>query len=102
MNTRMQIVPMRAAPRRCENMQQQVSEDKNALVVPDIAVSTDLSGNYVYEVRHGKAYRVPVKEGVHYKDKVQLLAGVKPGAEVVVAGQQKLSNASDIIVVASK
>ncbi len=94
--------PYLLSPGMSVSVQQQVSEDKNAIVVPDIAVSTDLSGNYVYEVRHGKAYHVPVKEGVHYKDKVQLLAGVKPGAEVVVAGQQKLSNASDVIIVASK
>ena len=62
-------------------------------------MSTDLSGNYVYEVDTVKRIVFQSKK-VHYKDKVQLLSGVS-GAEVVVVGQQKLSNASDVIVVAT-
>jgi membrane fusion protein, multidrug efflux system len=90
------------SPGMSVSVQQDVSVVKNALVVPNIAVSTDLHGNYVYEIRQGKAYRVYVKEGSHVKDKVQLLSGVKFDDEVVVAGQQKLDNGVAVKVLANK
>ena len=78
------------------------------VVLPETAVDYTLYGDSVYVVREEgqdasgkpvlKAYRTPVKTGAHWDGKVALLSGVKPGEQVVAAGQIKLQNGAAVTV----
>jgi multidrug efflux system membrane fusion protein len=78
------------------------------VVLPETAVDYTLYGDSVYVVREEgqdasgkpvlKAYRTPVKTGARWDGKVALLSGVKPGEQVVAAGQIKLQNGAAVTV----
>ena len=78
---------------------QVLSEDKDALVVPEQAVSASIKGYQVYKVVNGKAALTSVKIGVRKDGMVQILKGLKLGDVVVTAGQQKLQDGSRIEVI---
>jgi multidrug efflux system membrane fusion protein len=78
------------------------------VVLPETAVDYTLYGDSVYAIREEggdaegkpvlKAYRVPVKTGTRWGGKVAILSGVKPGEQVVAAGQVKLQNGAAVTV----
>ena len=78
------------------------------VVLPETAVDYTLYGDSVYAIREEggeaggkpvlKAYRVPVKTGTRWGGKVAILDGVKPGEQVVAAGQVKLQNGAAVTV----
>lgn len=78
------------------------------VVLPETAVDYTLYGDSVYAIREEggdpsgkpvlKAYRVPVKTGARWSGKVAILSGVKPGEQVVAAGQVKLQNGAAVTV----
>lgn len=78
------------------------------VVLPETAVDYTLYGDSVYAIREDgkdangkpllKAYRVAVKTGQRWDDKVAILSGVKPGEMVVGAGQIKLQNGAQVAV----
>jgi multidrug efflux system membrane fusion protein len=82
----------------------------DTMVVPETAVEYTLYGDSVYVIRHGKdadgkpvlkAVRTPVKTGPRWADKVAILDGLKPGEQVVGAGQVKLQNGAQVAVTGS-
>lgn len=78
------------------------------VVLPETAVDYTLYGDSVYAIREDgkdtngkpvlKAFRVAVKTGQRWDDKVAILSGVKPGERVVGAGQIKLQNGAQVVV----
>jgi RND family efflux transporter MFP subunit len=54
-----------------------------ALVVPNDAIATDPSGNYVYIVRNGKVQRQPVKVSVSNDNASVVETGLHPGDTIV-------------------
>jgi len=86
----------------------QLPPGPQAVVLPETAVDYTLYGDSVYVVREsgkgadGKpvltAHRVPVKTGKRWDDKVAILSGVKPGDEVVAAGQIKVQDGGRVVV----
>ena len=78
------------------------------VVLPETAVDYTLYGDSVYVIREDgtapdgkpvlKAFRTPVKTGPRWDGKVAILDGVKPGDQVVAAGQVKLQNGSAVMV----
>lgn len=75
-----------------------VAHATGVLVVPRSAVLSDLSGRYVYVAENGIARRVPVKLGMQEQEQVQIVSGLSAGAQLVVSGQQRLSEGAKIIV----
>jgi membrane fusion protein, multidrug efflux system len=83
----------------------------DTLVVPETAVEYTLYGDSVYVIRRDgkdangkpilKAVRTPVRTGERWGGKVAILSGLKPGAEVVAAGQVKLQNGAQVAVTGS-
>ncbi len=80
------------------HVQQQIGVNKNALVVPGVAVNADIKGYYVYKVIAKKAVKVYVVPGTSQKGMVQIAKGLKKGDTVVTAGQQKLQDGSTVII----
>lgn len=78
------------------------------VVVPETAVDYTLYGDSVYVVRKdgsdaaGKsvvtAHRTAVKTGARWGGNVAILSGLKPGDEIVAAGQVKLQDGSAVVV----
>jgi membrane fusion protein, multidrug efflux system len=82
--------------------------EPDRVVLPETAVDYTLYGDSVYVVRADgkdaagkpllKAFRTPVKTGARWGDNVAILSGVKPGEQVVAAGQIKLQDGAPVIV----
>jgi membrane fusion protein, multidrug efflux system len=82
--------------------------EPDRVVLPETAVDYTLYGDSVYVVRAdgndaggkpvAKAFRTPVKTGARWEGKVAILSGVKPGDEVVAAGQIKLQDGAAVVV----
>jgi multidrug efflux system membrane fusion protein len=81
--------------------------EPDRVVLPETAVDYTLYGDSVYVVREDgaadgkpilKATRTPVKTGQRWAGKVAILDGIKPGDQVVAAGQIKLQSGAQVIV----
>ena len=85
--------------------------DAEAVVLPETAVDYTLYGDSVYVIRADgtddsgkpvlKAVRTPVKTGLRWANKVAILSGLKPGDEVVAAGQIKVQDGARVAVTGS-
>jgi multidrug efflux system membrane fusion protein len=78
------------------------------VVLPETAVDYTLYGDSAYVIRadgndtDGKplltAHRTPVKTGLRWDNKVAVLSGLKPGDQVVAAGQIKVQDGARVTV----
>jgi len=75
-----------------------LSVDKNAIVVPSGAVVTGQKGSYVYVVHSDTAHMRPVTLQRQSDSIAVLTAGVKPGEQVVVDGQLRLTDGARVHV----
>jgi multidrug efflux system membrane fusion protein len=83
----------------------------DAIVVPETAVEYTLYGDSVYVIHQDgkdakgnpilKVVRTPVKTGTRWDNNVAILSGLKPGEQVVAAGQVKLQNGVQVAVTGS-
>ena len=80
------------APGMLATVDHQLAVQHNALMVPEMAVSTDIKGNYVYKVDHNHVDKTYVVEGQHLNGLIQIKSGLSFGDVVVTAGQQKLED----------
>ena len=81
----------------------QVLKQKRALLmIPDIALMTDINGQYVYKVEGSHVKKVYVQVGVVQKGLAQITKGLQKGDTVVTAGQQRLDDGDAINVLSSK
>lgn len=68
-------------------------ETMQALTVPGDAIVRDAKGVtlvYVYDGQRGRVYGRRVDPGGLFENEVEIRAGLKPGEQIVVAGQQNL------------
>jgi|SRR5665213_127396 len=82
--------------------------DADQVVLPETAVDYTLYGDSVYVIRadgndaDGKplltAHRTPVTTGLRWDNKVAVLTGLKPGDQVVAAGQIKVQDGARVSV----
>lgn len=73
-------------------------QNPNALTVPEVAVLSDIEGNYVYTVENNKAARVNVVIGDIQDGKMEILSGLEEGQNIISQGQQKV-NDGDLVTV---
>ena len=86
-------------------------EQPDQVVVPETAVDYTLYGDSVYVLRRDgddsggkpvlKAHRTAVTTGARWSGNVAILSGLKPGEQVVAAGQVKLQDGAPVIVTAN-
>ena len=71
------------------------------VVVPDAAVIKQAgSGDYyVYTYENGKVTHNKVQLGRRLDNRYELISGIEPGSQVVVAGQNALSNGMEVEVI---
>jgi multidrug efflux system membrane fusion protein len=83
-------------------------DNAQTVVLPETAVEYTLYGDSVYRIEPNgtgadgkpllKAVRTPVKTGERWADKVAILDGLKPGDQVVAAGQIKVQDGAAVVV----
>ncbi len=77
--------------------------EKDVVVVPVEAVQATPEGTRIaYVVKDRKASKRVIKVGIEGKDTVQILSGVNPGEQIVVAGNEKLKDGIEIRVSGDK
>jgi membrane fusion protein (multidrug efflux system) len=76
----------------------QISAKRPVIVVPETAVTYDITGSYVFEVVDGKAVKVRVTSGEHRGNKIAVLKGIKADAKVVSVGQNRLRDDAPVTV----
>lgn len=80
-----------------------LKSEKETVVVPVEAVLATSEGTRIaYVVKDGKALKRMVKVGIEGQDKIQILAGVNAGEQIVVAGNEKLKDGIQIRVSGGK
>lgn len=59
-------------------------------LVPKDAVVTQNNAHFIYIINEGAAQPLPVTTGIAFEDKIQVIAPVEPGQQVVVKGNERL------------
>lgn len=67
-----------------------VSEAKDSLVVPSIAVVPELGGRKVFVVQDGLAQPRRVETGIRTDTEIEIVSGLAPGDRVIVSAIQRL------------
>ncbi|MCX5863088.1 MAG: efflux RND transporter periplasmic adaptor subunit [Deltaproteobacteria bacterium] len=76
-----------------------LKSEKDTVVVPTEAVIVTPKGFRVaYVIEDGKAFQRKVTVGIEGGGKVQILAGIKPGEQIAIAGNEKLKDGVEVRV----
>jgi len=73
-----------------------INEKRDALVLPRGPFVETHGGRFVYVVENGIAWRRPVTLGATSVGAIEILAGLKAGDRVVVAGAEAFDNAAQV------
>ncbi len=85
------------------SVKQIVDPSRQLLMIPDVAVLSDIEGQYVYQViNHNSVKKVYVKTGLIERSLTAISTGLKTGDMVVTAGQQKLQDGATIKILDTK
>lgn len=69
-----------------------MSRQRQSLAVPELALVGDGEERFLFLVEDGKAKRIKVETGIRQNGLVEILNGVRPGANVVTEGVVKLTD----------
>ncbi len=75
------------------------SSHADVIMVPESAIESRGNRESVYIIENGVATNVPVKAGNRNGEKVEILGGLTPGQVVVTAGQMRLRDKTNVIIV---
>ena len=73
-----------------------LSERASAMTIPEEALMPVGADQYVFKTVDGKVQRVQVKIGLRRNAKVEVTAGLRPGDDVVTAGQLKIRDGAAV------
>jgi membrane fusion protein (multidrug efflux system) len=83
------------------NVELEIGQRPNAVLVPEEAIVSLGTTQYVFRVVDGRAARTEVKLGSRKPGKVEIVEGVKPGEQVVVRGVQKVRDGEPVRIQAA-
>ena len=72
------------------------NEPEVIATLPQSAVHTDGGRKYVFVLKNGTLERHAVTVGSSRGDEIEILAGIQPGAQVVVKGPEGLSDGMEV------
>jgi membrane fusion protein, multidrug efflux system len=73
------------------------NDERNALLIPEEALTPEAERQYVFVVADGKAERREVRIGGRQPGSVEILSGLEAGERVIVEGTQKVRNGSLVV-----
>jgi len=79
-----------------------VKTNKNALIIPSSALSRKKDGIYVYVIEEGIARQKEVELGIIQDERIEILAGLSVGQEIVVSGNQELEDGLEVNVLSKE
>lgn len=71
---------------------------EKAVMIPESAIIPVGQDQFVYVVEEGKAKMVKVEPGIRFASEVEILSGVTAGQSVITAGQIKVHDGADVMV----
>lgn len=76
-------------------------DEQERVLVPDMAIVKQVGAGdrYVYVYNHGKVNYVKVVLGKHIGEAYEIIEGIEPGSQVVVAGMSRLADGREVEVV---
>jgi membrane fusion protein (multidrug efflux system) len=72
------------------------NDEREALVIPEEALSPEAERQFVYVVTNGKVSRREVRIGGRQPGTVEIVAGLSAGERVVVEGTQKVRDGASV------
>jgi membrane fusion protein (multidrug efflux system) len=90
--------PQGLSPGMLMHVTQVLQASRPVLAVPTMSLIAELSGFGVYEVQNNKVIEQYVTIGGQYKDQTEILSGLTPGAQVIIAGQEKVEPGQQVSV----
>lgn len=78
------------------HVSQYIGQQKNVLVIPQIAVTANVKGYQVYRITNGRLHAVQVQIGNRFSDKVAVTQGLQAGDVVVTSDQQALQDGMQV------
>lgn len=75
-----------------------IEEKPNVVLLPRGPFVENEGGRFAYVMQDGVAVRTPIRLGATSVSAVEILAGVKPGDQVVVAGTDAFANAARVSI----
>ncbi|MDF2690603.1 MAG: transporter [Gammaproteobacteria bacterium] len=76
-----------------------INPNRELLMVPDVALMTDIAGQYVFKIVGEKVQKVYVTVGDLTNNMSEVSGNIQAGDQIVVAGQQKLVDGSRINII---
>ncbi|MDF2529904.1 MAG: Acriflavin resistance periplasmic protein [Gammaproteobacteria bacterium] len=76
-----------------------INANRELLMVPDVALMTDIAGQYVFKVVGDHVQKVYVNVGDLSNNLSEVSGNIQAGDKVVIAGQQKLVDGSQINII---
>ena len=77
---------------------QQLGNPEQTTVIPADALFASLKGYYVFGVKQGKAYKIPIKVGRKLRRNVQVLSGLALSDQFISEGQGKVQAGTAVTV----
>ncbi|MGB7290811.1 MAG: efflux RND transporter periplasmic adaptor subunit [Thermodesulfobacteriota bacterium] len=74
---------------------------ENAVTVPAGAIAVEKNNKYVYKVKNGKVEKVQIETGIDDGIQVQVVKGLNAGEEIIVKGNNKVSDGDTVKVTKS-
>lgn len=91
--------PLELIPGMFARLEIQLQSVPQAVTVPSEAVIVTPKGERIaFVVREGKAERRKIETGIEKSGRVQIVTGLQPGEQVVIAGNEKLKDGAEVKV----
>lgn len=88
--------PVRILPGMFARLEVLFKSEDNAVAVPLEALVDTPEGRAVFLFEDGKAVTRAVETGMEKGNRVQIVAGIRPGDRVIVSGNEKLKNGAEV------
>lgn len=85
-------------PGRSANIEIQLSEIKNAIVIPAIASIAEMGRDIVYVYKSGKAQQVEIKKGMRTSSSLQVIDGLQSGDTLIISGVMQLRDGMEVVI----
>ncbi len=78
------------------------NEDRQAVLVPRVALVSGIRNPELFVVRNGKAFLKPFVAGMELQKQLEVLSGLSEGEQVVTSGQNELHDGVDVVIIDQK
>ncbi len=78
------------------NVTLRLNENKNALLIPSLALIAQENKKNIFVARNGKAHLIEIKTGIRQATNIEVLEGIQPGDTIITSGLQFVKEGSEL------